>query len=121
MGRRSYSDEQKAAVMAALLAGQSVSQVAKEYKIPEGTVKAWSSRTDRAQPVATPKKAEIGELLVEYLRENLTTLRAQSEAFRDPVWLREQGASELAVLHGVLTDKTVRLLEAMGGDGNGAA
>lgn len=121
MARRSYTDEQKAAVMAALLAGQSVSEVAREYKIPEGTIKDWSSRTDRSVPVATGKKAEIGELLVEYVRENLTTLREQAVVFRDPEWLRKQGASELAVLHGVLMDKSIRLLEAMGSaNGDGA-
>ena len=41
---RKYSDEIKAAVMASLLAGQSISNVASEYKIPEGTVKGWSAR-----------------------------------------------------------------------------
>jgi transposase-like protein len=39
-----YSEEIKAAVMAALLTGQSVSEVAKEYKIPEGTIYSWKSR-----------------------------------------------------------------------------
>lgn len=121
-----YSSESKAAAMAALLAGQSCSQVAAEYKIPEGTVKAWSVRM-RARPevaavasennrVATEKKAtEIGDLLVQYLRANLETLAAQQVVFRDPVWLRDQTADALAVLHGVLTDKAVRLLEALGG------
>lgn len=117
-----YSEEQKAAVMAALLAGQSVSGVAKEYKLPRGTVAGWSAELNRDAPVSNAKKAEVGELLVEYLRENLTTLREQVVVFRDPEWLRKQGASELAVLHGVLMDKSVRLLEAMGtADGNSAS
>jgi transposase-like protein len=41
MARNSYTDETKAAVMAALLEGQSVPSVAKEYDIPKGTVSNW--------------------------------------------------------------------------------
>lgn len=105
-----YSDETKAAVIAALLAGQSVSAVAKEYDIPKGTVSSWKTRD--VAGVAT-QKAEIGDLLIEYLTENLKTLRRQAELFRTEEWLMDQPASDAAVLHGVLTDKAVRLLEAL--------
>ncbi len=113
MARRNYSDETKAAVMAELAAGQGVGKVAKDYEIPVGTVKAWKRRTKDERPVATEKKEAIGDLLVQYLETNLRTLKAQSEVFADPEWLKKQSASEVAMLHGVLTDKTVRLLEAM--------
>ena len=111
-----YSEETKAAVIAALLTGQAVASVAKEYKIPAGTVKSWKSRQlngESVATVATEKRQEVGELLLQYLRENLETLRIQVVAFRDREWLAQQGASESAILHGVLTDKAVRLLEAM--------
>jgi transposase-like protein len=118
-GRNHYSDEMKAAAMAALLGGQSVSKVAEEYRIPRGTVARWSSelRRDLSKCFEHEKKEAIGDLLIQYLEENLVTLREQSRHFRDAEWLREQGASEAAVLHGVLTDKTVRLLEALGSEG----
>ena len=107
-----HSEETKAAVMAALLAGQSVNSVAKEYKLPVGTVKSWKSRGVAEK--ATVKKADrIGELLLEYLEENLTTLKEQARIFRTETWLMKQNASDVAVLHGVLTDKSIRLLEAM--------
>jgi transposase-like protein len=111
-----YSEQTKAAVMAALLTGQSVSSVAKEYKIPAGTVKSWKSRQlngESVAVVATEKRLEVGELLLEYLRENLATLRIQVATFRDEKWLMKQNAADVAVLHGVLTDKAVRLIEAM--------
>ncbi len=60
------------------------------------------------------KKEAIGELLVKYLETNLRTLAAQSAVFADEEWLKKQSASEVAVLHGVIIDKTVRLLEALG-------
>lgn len=106
-----YSAETKAEVMAALLAGQSVSSVAREYKIPKGTVSNWKNRPKSG----TQKKAEeVGELLVEYLHANLATLRKQVAFFSDEAWLKKQTASDVAVLHGVLTDKSIRLLEALG-------
>ena len=116
MGRKEYDEQTKAAVMAALLTGQSISSVAKEYKIPEGTVKRWSASNRPAiEPDRTAKK-EIGELIVGYVQDLLFTLRAQQAVFRDETWLRKQSASEVAVLHGVLADKGIRLLEALAGD-----
>jgi transposase-like protein len=119
MARREYSDEIKAQVMAALLAGQSVSAVAREYSLPKGTVSSWrkaaveKSLAGRVENSATQKGQEIGDLVLGYLRENLITLKAQAVHFRDPKWLSRQDASELAVLHGVVTDKAIRLLEAI--------
>lgn len=116
MGKH-YDSETKAAVMAALLAGQSVSSIAKEYELPKGTVSNWkraaSNMIDGVQPKRTQKSTEIGELLLQYLSTNLTTLRIQSEQFQDKQWLAKQNAADAAVLHGVLTDKSVRLIEAM--------
>ncbi len=118
--RNHYSDEMKAGAMAALLAGQSVSKVAEEYKIPRGTVGRWSSELRRSlrgpgETFDTEKEKtdRVGELLIEYLQTNLETLQAQSEVFRDREWIEDQSAGEMAVLHGVLCDKTIRLLEAL--------
>lgn len=101
--------------MAALLQGQSVSSVAKEYKIPKGTVSSWKRKAqgEGVGPDTTQKK-QIGNLLVEYLEANLQALRVQAEAFADKDWLATQDAASLATLHGVMTDKAVRLIEAFG-------
>lgn len=109
MARRSYSDATKAAALAALMEGQSISSVAKEYNIPKGTVSGWKSNPPDVDPT---QKKEIGELLTDYLRANLEALRAQAEHFKDKSWLARQNAADVAVLHGVMTDKAVRLLEA---------
>lgn len=115
MARKEYAPETKAAVMAALLEGQAVSHVAEKYNIPAATVSGWKSKAKESLGADLPneKREAIGELLLEYLRENLETLREQARHFRDPAWLKEQGAAESATLHGVMTDKAVRLLEAM--------
>lgn len=117
--QRTYKPETKAAVMAALLTGQSVSSVAKEFELPKGTVSNWKRAGGTVK--SDPKKAdEIGDLLVGYLHETLVTLKAQAKFFRNEAWLMEQDADALAVLHGVQTDKAVRLLESLSGSNAGS-
>jgi hypothetical protein len=99
--------------MAALLAGQGVTEVAAAYDLPPSTVSRWKAQARQE----AGRSDDVGALLLDYLAENLTTLRAQAVAFRDPTWLQSQDAGELAVLHGVMTDKAVRLLEALEGSG----
>jgi transposase-like protein len=97
--------------MSSLLAGSGVTQVAREYSLPKSTVSRWKAEA-RAE---AGRSDDVGALLLDYLRENLTTLRAQAEAFRDLAWLHKQTAAEAGVLHGILTDKACRLLEALEG------
>lgn len=111
MARKVYDPEVRAAAMAALLAGQGVNEVAREYRLPSSTVSRWKKE---AREMAG-RSNDVGELLLAYLHTNLETLTAQAVAFRDAKWLREQQADQVAVLHGVLTDKAVRLLEALSG------
>lgn len=121
MAKTKYDATTKAAVLAALLAGQGLEAVAEEYKVPVGTVKAWRHRMRGAASetkAATENAEEIGDLLVRYLRTNLETLQQQQVFFRDVEWLKKQNAADLAVLHGVTTDKAIRLLEALGNNGS---
>jgi transposase-like protein len=108
-----YSNETKAAVIAALLEGQSQAFVAQEYKVPRSTIQGWKKAHDEQVAGNSGPKKEIGTLLLEYLETNLNTLRVQAQFFTDESWLRKQDAAALATLHGVMTDKAVRLLEAM--------
>ena len=110
-----YSADLKAAVMAALLSGQSIGQVARDYHLPKGTVSNWKNRPSSLKNGT--QKSDIGDLVLKYLRTNLEALSAQAEMFKDRTWLSQQSASEVAVLHGVMTDKAIRLLEAMSGEG----
>lgn len=116
MAKKTYSEETKAAVLAALLMGQSIHYVAKEYEIPVGTVKNWKSRELKPatnSPVATEKKTALGDLILGLLEEELIALQAMSRTFRDPDWLRRQNAADAAVLFGVMQDKAFRKIEAL--------
>jgi transposase-like protein len=111
---KAHSDEVRAQVMAALLAGQGVNEVAQTYNLPKQTVsrmKAGLSDADLGQ-VGTKKSERIEALLYDYLTANLSTLRKQTEVAGDTEYLKKQPASELATLHGVMADKAIRILEA---------
>jgi transposase len=110
----------RAAVVAALLAGQSVSQVAKEYKLPKGTVSNWKHRKADGllrgtSESGTQKRNDVSDLLLDLVQANLRGLIAGAGLLQDETWLRTQNAADLAVLFGVTFDKTARLLEALGG------
>lgn len=111
--RNEYDEATKAAVMAALLMGQSINYVAKEYKIPRGTVATWSRNLQRDHSVSTEKRERIGNLIIDNVEAELSTMIAMQNVFTDEKWLRKQRASELAVLYGVIKDKNMRVLEAL--------
>lgn len=111
MRGKKHSDDVRAAVMAALLAGQGVSEVAATYKIPVQTVSEWGKQIDFGQ-VRTKKENDFGDLLACYLETTLTTLREQVRLFGNREWLAKQSAADLAILHGVLADKAFRIFEA---------
>ena len=114
MARR-YTDDFKAEVMAALLAGQSIREVAEDYDVPRGTVGGWSAKLrDAGVPnVSDSKKEEIGDLLLEMVREQIQAAIAMLKHFQDKSWLRDQDAAEMAVLYGVNDDKLQRILSRL--------
>lgn len=114
MAWHEHDEQTKAAVMAALLTGQSISAAAKDYKIPIGTVKRWSADAkERLQPVRNQKQERIGDLLIDNVEAALETTRAILDVIKDPKWLRRQEASQVGVLYGIIQDKTYRILEAL--------
>lgn len=119
--KSSASPETRAAVLASLLAGQSVSQVAKEYQLPVGTVASWKNRkvvvvasnASNDATDATQKSQQVGDLLYELVQTNLKGLISVAKLLTDQEWLKQQGAAELGTLAGITCDKSIRILEAM--------
>lgn len=123
MSRAQYPDELKAVAMAALLSGQSINVVAEKYNIPRGTVASWATRERNAMRgddsvVTGDQRERIGGLIIDNAEAMLETTKEMMDVFRDKAWLKKQSASEVAVLFGVIADKTYRLLEALP-NGNG--
>lgn len=119
---KDYSPEVKAQVMAALLAGQSASSVAKEFGIPRGTVISWQTRNVRpilesvatdASDASQKKQQEVNELVLDLLIAQLKSQISMAEHAGDKKWLTQQDASAVAMLMGVGNDKVFRLLQAL--------
>jgi transposase-like protein len=111
---KTHSDETRAAVMAALLTGQGVSEIAAEYKLPESSVRNWKRQLSSEQlaEVSAKKGERLETLLFDYLTTVLSTLQKQAEIVGTEAYIRKQPADSLAVLHGVMADKAIRILEA---------
>lgn len=112
MGRRSYSDDFKAEVMAALLAGQSVTDVSKEYEVPRGTVAGWSSKLNEAgvPTVSNTKKEEFGERLLQLANTIIDAQLSMLQVMAEKDYLRQQDLAQLATAMGITNDKLDRLM-----------
>ena len=115
MPKTKYSEDVRAQCVAAMLEGQGFPIVSKEFHVPQSTLQYWKKKAAGQLPtsVREHRESRIANLIGEYLEASLETLKAQTIAFRDPDWLREQSAAEVGVLHGVLLDKSVRILDAI--------
>lgn len=112
---REYGPEVKAAVMAALMDGQSIRQIEREHGVPKSTVAAWGKETEgivvSVRDTLDTKKAQITELLVDLFVAKLESQIALAQHAGDKTWLQKQDASAVAMLLGVSDDKLIRLLE----------
>jgi transposase len=111
-----HSDETKAAVLAALLAGQGVNAIAKEYDLAKSVVSRWKNELapEQVEQIGTQKRANLTSLVENHLATSLEAATTIADTVsKDTAWLKGQTASDVAVLYGVLTDKAIRILEAI--------
>jgi transposase-like protein len=111
---KAISTETRAAAMAALLAGQGVNDVAREYHLGKATVSRLRSELlpEQLEQMKTQKHETLDDLILANLEANIRATTAIAEEVRKPEYLAKQPASDLAVLFGVMSDKQIRLLEA---------
>lgn len=121
MAPRAYSAETKAAALAEIANGNTPAYVARKYGLGVTTVQSWAKEQRRE---ILPLKAARANLLTyevfELVRLNIHAMKAMTEVASRPDYLEKQSARELAVLYGVLADKTYRVLAALQ-DGSGEA
>jgi transposase-like protein len=109
---KAHSEEVRSAVLAALLAGQGVSEIAARYSISDRVVRRW--REGHLAEVVRESRERGEGLCLQYLSENLACLRAQLVVAGNGEYLKGQPAAELATLHGVVADRAFKILEALG-------
>lgn len=112
---KAHSDDTQAQVKALLLAGEGVMEVARQLNIDHSSVSRIKSSLgpDELHELARKKGDTIENLVVDYLVTNLKTLRTQAEIAGERAYIEKQPAGELSLLHGVMSDKSIRLLEAI--------
>ncbi len=108
-----YTPEQKATALAALATGDSIRNVSRRLGISRNTLTVWRAELPSTAVAEPQKKEALGEQLYGYLEESIDTLTEQVRCAGDVAWIRQQNAAQLAMLHGVMFDKTVRLLAAL--------
>lgn len=117
---KEYSPEVKAAVMAALMEGQSLRQIEREYGVSKSTAAAWGKEFEAlnlsVQNVPDTKKEQIHGLLIDLVIAKIESLIAISKHATDKEWLMKQDASALAMMLGVSDDKLIRMLEKFESD-----
>lgn len=106
------SEAVKAAVLAALLVGGSISDVAAQYGLTYATVYQWKKSFDITSPVK--RRDRLTEMLVDFVEEELVSLTSMSVTLRDEDWILSQNASDLAHFFSVRAEKLFTLLQAYG-------
>lgn len=114
-GRR-HSDETRAAVIAALLAGQGVNQVADKFGLDSGMVSRWKQSVPAEiwDGIKEQKKERLVDLVEAHLMASLKASTKVAEQAHNDKWRDQQSAENLAVFYGVLSDKAFRLIEIAG-------
>lgn len=108
-------DTTRAAIIAGLLEGQSVTKIAETYKINHSTVSRLKKAipADKLHEVALKKDLDIATQIANFLDASFEAMLNVLAVTRDNAWLSKQPASELATFNGVTADKVFRVLEAI--------
>lgn len=114
MRGQAHSDETRGAALAALLEGQGVAEVARKYQLPKSTVQdiKRSIESDEFAQVRAKKENRLAELIEGHLQASLQAATDIAGQTKNANWRNRQDADKLGVFYGILTDKSVRILEA---------
>lgn len=130
MARSKVSPDVRAAALADLMAGEQPAVVAERYGIDRETVKSWKRRyvapddapiAPTVAPIVRPaleaQQRAIGAIVLDLLRAKLEASRAIAEAAKNPAWLAEQPAAELAVFGQWLDASALAIGDRLAGAG----
>lgn len=102
----------KAAAQAALLLGQSASQVALQYGLHQSVVTRWQDTIITAGAVG--RRDRLSDMLMVFIEQELKSLMAISIVTSDEKWIRRQSADQLAHYVAVKSDRLMAMLAAFG-------
>jgi transposase-like protein len=112
----------RAEAVAAVLAGASLADVARQYGISKTTLATWRDQDDEVRTVRTEQRTReerldaVEDLLFDLVAEHAKTLTAELQFATRPEWLEKQSAAELAQLVGAQKETLIRLLVGLFGN-----
>lgn len=111
-GAKGHANHIVAQALAMLMLGASIQEVSDKLAVPKQSVSRWRELLPANVGQTGTKKEVIEDLYGQYLEKSLRAILAQLDVISDPDWIRTQNASDLATLHGVVFDKSVRVFDA---------
>lgn len=100
----------------AVLAGATVTNVAKQNGVARETVRDWVTGAGHDFAILRRKKIENAvDLLADYLERSITAMHEQIQILSDKAWLKKADPARItaiATAHGITCDKAFRILEA---------
>lgn len=99
----------KAAAIAALVLGDSPTEVANRYCLPRGTVRNWQPEAEKLAEVSPISGGRISDLVESYVVSGIESLTAQAKQAGNLEWLTKQSAKELAALMDSMSERTFHL------------
>ena len=114
MRGKKHSDETRALVVADLLSGLGVMKVASKYNLDPSVVSRIRSSlgAGELQEIASLKRESLATLIENHLRASLKAAMQLAGQCDDETWRNKQNAADMAIFYGVLTDKSIKIVEA---------
>lgn len=103
-----------AQIQTRILQGIKPAEIVKELNVSHSTVSRAKAKisSELLEKLSREQAGIVVDLVMTQLETGLEASIAIAEQAKDAKWRGEQKANELATLYGVITDKSIRLLEA---------
>lgn len=117
---KAHPPEVRAAVVAALITGASLTAVCEEFDVPQRTALDWREAAIAASPLVrvtgdearTRRELDLEQLVGDLVSSSIEALVIQAGLAAERSWFTAQDASGIAEYRGVEFDRLIRLLRA---------
>ena len=111
---KTYTEQFKGQAIAGVAGGMSLRGAAVKFAVPITTLRGWVKGGDSPLARSDPQtKQNIYDHIIAAAESGLATYEAILTATRDPALIKGQNARDLAILLGVIADKSVKVGAAL--------
>jgi transposase-like protein len=105
-----HPPEFRAQVVAAVLAGESISEVARRFGVDKSSVIRWAAAMQPVEPTVARTREALSELIWDAVAETLKSLIARAAVTGQADWIEKQSAADLAQLGATEWDRIIRMV-----------